>query len=74
MRGLRSISMAGMTETAPPVDPDTSIVRLHGEACFYCGAVHTDLYPAGSVSTPVPGGVRVWQIVACGKHRPEAAR
>ena len=74
MRVLQSISMAGMTETAPPADPDTSIARLHGEACFYCGAVHTELYPAGSVSTPVPGGVRVWQIVACRKHRPEETR
>ena len=68
--------MARMPETAaaPLADPDTSIVRLHGLACFYCGAVHTDLHPAGSVSTPIPGGVRVWEIVACRKHRPGVSR
>jgi hypothetical protein len=58
-----------MDVSPPPVDEHTSIVRLHGEACFYCGAVHTKLYPADTVQTPVKGGVRVWQIVACAEHR-----
>lgn len=62
------------SEEVPPADPRTSIVRLHGEACFYCGAVHTELYPAGAVRTSVPGGIRIWPIVACSKHRPKGAR
>lgn len=52
----------------PREDETTSIVRLYGEACFYCGAVHTELFPAGTVQTPVEGGARVWPIVACTEH------
>jgi hypothetical protein len=41
-----------MRQTAPaavvPEDP-VSIVRLHREACYLCGAVSLPLYPAGSV-------------------------
>ncbi|MFH8569577.1 DUF6415 family natural product biosynthesis protein [Streptomyces sp. NPDC017993] len=62
------------TTAPPPADPDLSIVRLHGEACYWCGAAHGALAPAGSVTTPVEGGVCVWFIVACPQHRdPEAA-
>lgn len=53
------------TAQAPPVTPDVSIVRLHGEACWHCGAVYTKLHPAGEVQTRVAGEVRVWPIVTC---------
>ncbi|MGW1840239.1 hypothetical protein [Streptomyces sp. NPDC002067] len=57
------------TMKAPPsAHPDVSIARLHGEACFWCGAAHTPLTPAGSVSTPVREGLRIWYIVACPEH------
>ncbi|GFE06823.1 hypothetical protein Scani_30910 [Streptomyces caniferus] len=55
--------------TAPPADPDVSIVRLHAEACYWCGTAHSPLTPAGSVTTPVEGGVREWFIVACPQHK-----
>jgi hypothetical protein len=51
---------------------DVSIARLHGEACWHCGAVHTGLQPAGSVATPVEGGYRIWPVVDCLQHRGEA--
>lgn len=65
--------------TAPPdvpfADPDVSIVRLHGEACYWCGAAHATLTPAGSVATQIPDcGVRVWFIVACPEHRARRPR
>lgn len=41
-----------------------SIVRLHGEACFDCGAVHKTLHSAGHVV--LSGGTRVWEIFTCG--------
>ncbi|ARP69946.1 hypothetical protein LK07_09285 [Streptomyces pluripotens] len=41
-----------------------SVVRLHGEACFYCGVVNKSLRAAGEVL--VLGGTRVWQFVTCG--------
>jgi len=46
------------------VDERVSIVRLHGEACFHCGAVTKTLRAAGHVV--VRGGSRVWAIVTCG--------
>ena len=62
-----------MSLTAPPLgelcNEQVSIVRLHGEACFYCGAAHGRLHPAGSITTPVPGGTREWPVVACDQHR-----
>jgi hypothetical protein len=62
-----------MSQTAPaavvPEDP-VSIVRLHGEACYFCGAVSLPLYPAGSVTTRLEdGGERQWFVVACARHR-----
>lgn len=39
-----------------------SIARLHGAACWHCGAVTRGLTPAGEV---VLEG-RVWPIVSCG--------
>ncbi|WP_327162128.1 hypothetical protein [Streptomyces zaomyceticus] len=41
-----------------------SIARLHGEACFDCGAVSTTLTPAGTILTT--GSDLVWPIVSCG--------
>lgn len=54
------------TSTAPPVrvDGPVSIARLHGRACWDCGAVAKDLKPAGSVQ--VVGSDRVWGVVSCG--------
>lgn len=52
-----------------PAPPDISIARLHGEACYTCGAVNTGLQPAGQVSTVVDGGLRVWPIVTCAECR-----
>jgi hypothetical protein len=59
---------------APPltpqvVDHDVSIVRLHGMACFDCGAVNRRLRAAGQVV--VRGCSHVWPIRTCG-CRPEA--
>jgi hypothetical protein len=58
--------------TPPVVDGRMSIVRLHGEACFYCGAVNKTLRTAGHVV--VRGDTRVWQVVTCGcrSDRPAA--
>ncbi|WP_371660747.1 hypothetical protein [Streptomyces sp. NBC_00280] len=46
------------------IDERVSLVRLHGEACFHCGAVNKTLRTAGHVV--VRGSTRVWQIVTCG--------
>nr|WP_162934551.1 hypothetical protein [Streptomyces scabiei] len=53
--------------TPTVIDSRVSIVRLHGEACFDCGAVGKDLRAAGAVV--VRGTSRVWQIVTCGCRR-----
>lgn len=53
---------------APLVGGDVSIARLHGEACWHCGAVVTALRAAGRVSTRVDGGFRIWNVVACESH------
>jgi len=44
-----------------------SIARLHGEACWDCGAVATTLHPAGEVR--LESG-KVWKIRKCITHRP----
>ncbi|MGY1498522.1 hypothetical protein ACW4TU_18315 [Streptomyces sp. QTS52] len=49
------------------IDGGVSIVRLHGEACFDCGAVGKDLRAAGAVV--ICGSARVWQTVTCGCRR-----
>jgi hypothetical protein len=58
-----SVTQAPPDITAAPAG--ISIARLHGEACYGCGAVHARLHPAGQVTTAVDGGIRVWQVVAC---------
>lgn len=67
---------AGMsTAPLPPpavIDPAVSIARLHGEACFDCGAVVKDLRAAGAVV--LCGSTHVWQIVTCGCRRRRAQR
>lgn len=69
---FRQIGPMMATRTAPPPAPpapDTvSAARLHGEACWHCGAVHTAFTVIGKVSTPVPGGHRVWPVVGCPAH------
>lgn len=60
--------MPDVLPLAPTViDGRVSIVRLHGEACFDCGAVSKTLRAAGHVT--VRGGIRTWQIVTCGCRR-----
>ncbi|GHH50639.1 hypothetical protein [Streptomyces candidus] len=63
-----------MARTAPPPPGvHTSPARLHGEACYWCGAVFGTLHPAGSVTTRGDGWTREWPIVACGDHSGEVA-
>lgn len=50
-----------------PISEHISIARLHGEACFRCGAVARTLYAAGHIS--LPGRDRVWPVVVCEDHR-----
>lgn len=54
------------TTTAPPVQVHglVSIARLHGRACWDCGAVAKDLTPAGTVQ--IAGSEHVWPVVSCG--------
>lgn len=46
------------------VHSDISIVRLHGEACFYCGTARRPLRAAGSVAVTL-----AWVVVTCGCDR-----
>ncbi|MFJ8153994.1 hypothetical protein [Streptomyces sp. NPDC094468] len=53
------------------VGTHVSIVRLHGEACFDCGAVNKPLREAGHVV--VLGRKRIWRVRTCGcRPRPDA--
>jgi hypothetical protein len=49
-----------------PVNGPVSIARLHGRACWYCGAVARGLKTAGHVQ--LAAGARVWTVVSCGCH------
>lgn len=56
-----------MHRTQPPtltLVGRVSIARLHGRACFDCGAVQRKLTPVARVR--LPDSARVWTIVACG--------
>lgn len=59
--------MSSRTEPLVRVQGAVSIARLHGRACWYCGAVSRTLVPAGRAQR---GAGRVWNIVSCGCHRP----
>ncbi|WP_320784213.1 hypothetical protein [Streptomyces sp. CRN 30] len=48
------------------VDGPVSFARLHGRACWYCGAVSRSMRAVGRVQRAV--GARVWTIVSCGCH------
>lgn len=48
------------------VDGPVSIARLHGRACWYCGAVARGLSAVGRVQ--LTSGGRVWAVVSCGCH------
>lgn len=48
------------------VDGPVSIARLHGRACWYCGAVARKLAAVGRVQ--LTAGTRVWTVVSCGCH------
>lgn len=61
----------GPVVSAPnPAPPDAadqpSFARLHGEACWWCGAVTKDLQPAGEVR--LDDEARTWPVVTCGNH------
>lgn len=43
-----------------------SIARLHGQACWHCGAVTPKLTSAGTVVQR--GSNQEWTIVSCGSH------
>jgi len=64
-----------MLEELPPkptlITGSVSIARLHGEACFHCGAVHGPLYAGGHVT--LPGKDCVWPIVTCGCRKGAAS-
>lgn len=64
----------GMPDALPltptVIDGRVSIARLHGEACFDCGAVAKNLRVAGHIV--VRGSTRVWEIVTCGCRRTAA--
>ncbi|MFG3136163.1 hypothetical protein ACGFZA_08055 [Streptomyces sp. NPDC048211] len=44
-----------------------NFARLHGEACWFCGAVNGPLTPAGEVT--LDGDAQVWQVAACQAHQ-----
>lgn len=52
-----------------PAGDDVSPARLHGEACWSCGAVTKGLTTAGSVYTQAESEIRIWPIVACPPHQ-----
>lgn len=53
------------------VEGPVSIARLHGRACWYCGAVARGLATIGRVQQTA--GARVWTVVSCGCHRRRAS-
>ncbi|MFG3349482.1 hypothetical protein ACGF1Z_31045 [Streptomyces sp. NPDC048018] len=50
--------------TPIPIEGHVSPARLHGRACWHCGAVTRTLTAAGTVIRP--GSTRHWPIVSCG--------
>lgn len=64
------MSDADVVQPVRVVGP-VSIARLHGRACWDCGAVARDLRPAGRVQ--VAGCGRVWEIASCGCKAPAVA-
>ena len=58
-------------DTLLRVDDPVSIARLHGRACWYCGAVARGLRPIGRVQRTA--GARVWTVVSCGCRAQAAA-
>jgi hypothetical protein len=48
-----------------------SIARLHGRACWHCGAVARTMRPAGRVQRTEGG--RVWTVYSCGCDKEAAA-
>lgn len=46
------------------VEGHVSLARLHGRACWHCGAVTRTLVPAGTIIRA--GSARQWPIVTCG--------
>lgn len=61
--------MTAPPTTAPAGEQAVSIVRLHGEACYFCGAALGRLFPVGTVETLVEGAMWAWPVVACAHHR-----
>lgn len=56
---------------APLVEREVSAARLHGEACWHCGAVLAGLAVVGMVAVPLSSGSesRVWPVASCPPHR-----
>jgi hypothetical protein len=54
------------TASAEPIllNGTVSIARLHGRACWHCGAVARRLRPVGRVRRS--GSAKVWTIYTCG--------
>ncbi|MFJ6085187.1 hypothetical protein ACIQI8_27640 [Streptomyces sp. NPDC092369] len=49
-----------------------SVARQHGKACIGCGAVGTELTPAGQIR--LAGCDEVWPVVTCGCHKTNSKR
>lgn len=58
--------MSSRTKALLRIHGAVSIARLHGRACWYCGAVSRHLAPAGRAQR---GTGRIWNIVSCGCHK-----
>lgn len=53
--------------SSPTEASEPNFARLHGEACWFCGAVNGPLTPAGEVT--LNGDAQVWQVAACQTHQ-----
>jgi hypothetical protein len=53
------------------IEGPVSTARLHGRACWYCGAVARGLSVVGRVQ--LTAGARVWTVVSCGCHAKRGA-
>lgn len=58
--------MSAPTPAPAAVVDQPSFARLHGEACWHCGAVTRPLTPAGQVT--IDDG-HAWTVMACTAHQ-----
>lgn len=59
--------MSASTPAPASVVDQPSFVRLHGEACWFCGAVNGPFSCVGTVS--LDDDIRAWPVVACQTHQ-----